>query len=84
MRNSEKPVIGQYWEISNGKDSLNALIIEKDPYIAQFFDPTARNDVYKLNGLKFEVLPEDFVRKMEEPRLIPVGRSRVNYVFLTY
>ena len=38
-----------------GNDSLNALIIEKDPYIVQFFDPTARNDVYKLNDLKFEV-----------------------------
>ena len=37
--------------------------------------------IYKLNDLKFEVLPEDFVRKMENPGLIPVGRSRVNYVF---
>ena len=37
--------------------------------------------IYKLNDLKFEVLPEDFVRKLEKPRLIPVGRSRVNYVF---
>ena len=62
------------------KNSLNALIIEKDPYIAQFFDPTARNDVYKLSDLKFEVLLEDFVRKLEELRLIPAGRSRVNYV----
>ena len=75
MRNSEKPEVGQYWEISNDSDFLNALIIEKDPYIVQFFNPTARNDVYKLNDLKFKVLPEDFVRKLEEPRLIPVGRS---------
>ena len=37
--------------------------------------------IYKLNDLKFEVLPDDFVRKMENPGLIPVGRSRVNYVF---
>ena len=75
MRNSEKPEVGQYWEISNDSDFLNALIIEKDPYIVQFFNPTARNDVYKLNDLKFKVLPEDLVRKLEEPRLIPVGRS---------
>ena len=81
VRNSAKPGIGQYWEISNGNDSLNALIIEKDPYIVQFFDLTGRNDVYKLNDLKFEVLPEDFVRKLEERRLIPVGRSRVSHVF---
>ena len=81
MRNSEMPEIGQYWEISNGNDSFNALITEKDPYIAQIFDSTARNDVYKLKELKFEVLPEDFVRKLDEPRLILVGRSRVNYVF---
>ena len=51
------------------------LIIEKDPYIVEFFDPAATNDVYKLNDLKFEVFPEDFVRKLEEPLLIPVGRS---------
>ena len=81
MRNSEKPEIGQYYEISNSKNSLNTLIIEKDPYIVQFFDPGARNDIYKLNGLKFEVLPKDFVRKLEKPRLIPVGRGRVNCVF---
>ena len=37
--------------------------------------------IYKLNDLKFEMLPEDFARKLEEPRLIPVARSRVNYVF---
>ena len=75
------PEIGQYWEISNGNDSFNALITEKDPYIVQFSDSTVRNDVYKLKELKFEVLPEDFVRKLDEPRLILVGRSRVNYVF---
>ena len=81
MRNSEKPEIGQYYEISNSKNSLNTLIIEKDPYIVQFFDPAGRNDIYKLNGLKFEVLPKDFVRKLEKPRLIPVRRGRVNCVF---
>ena len=38
--------------------------------------------IHKLNDLKFEVSLEDFVRKLEEPaRLIPVERSRVNYVF---
>ena len=57
----DQPEIDQNWEISNGNDFLNALITEKDPYIVQFFDPTARNDVYKLNDLKFEVLPEDSV-----------------------
>ena len=30
---------------------------------------------------KFEVLPEDFVRKVKDPQLVAVGRSRVNYVF---
>ena len=58
MSNNEKSVIGQYLEISNGSDCLNALIIEKDPCIVQIFNPTARNDAYKLNGLKFEMLPE--------------------------
>ena len=30
---------------------------------------------------KFEVLPEDFVRKVKDPQLVAVGRSRVNYIF---
>ena len=37
--------------------------------------------IYKLNDLEFKVLPEDFVRKLEEPQLIPVPKSCVNYVF---
>ena len=37
--------------------------------------------VYEPNDIKFKVLPEDFVRKLEEPRLIPVGKSGVNYSF---
>ena len=57
MRNSEKPEIGQCWEINNGNDSLNALIIDKDPDIVQFFDPFARNEFHKLNDVEFEVLP---------------------------
>ena len=36
---------------------------------------------YRLNDLKFEVLDEEFVLKIEEPQLIPVCRNRVNYVF---
>ena len=28
---SEKPDVGQYWEISNGKDSIYPYIIVKDP-----------------------------------------------------
>ena len=79
MRNGKKPEIGQYWEISNGNDSLNALIIEKDFYIVQLFDPTTRNDVYKLNDIKFDMLPEDVFRKLEEPRLIPAKKSSELY-----
>ena len=59
MRNSEKSEIGQYWIITNGNDFLNALTAEADPYIV-VFDPTARNDVYKLDEIKLELLPEDF------------------------
>ena len=49
--------------------------------MVQFFEPTVRSDVYRPNDLKFELLKEDFVREMEEPELIPVGRSRANYYF---
>ena len=66
---------------SKGNDSLNVLIIDKDLYSVQFFDLIAKNGVYKLKDLKFEVVLEELVRKLEESRLIPVGRFRVNYVF---
>ena len=78
---SEDPDIGQYWEISNGKDSIYAQVVEKDPFMVQFFEPNSIGDAYRLNDLKFEVLHEDFVRKVQEPQLIAVGRSRVNYIF---
>ena len=77
--NSEDSDIGQYWEISNGKDSIYAQV-EKDSFMVQFFEPNSIGDAYRLNDLKFEVLHEDFVRKVQEPQLIAVGRSRVNYI----
>ena len=80
-RSSEDPDIGQYWEISNGKDSIYAQVVEKDPFMVQFFEPNAIGDTYRLNDLKFEILHEDFVRKVPDPQLIAVGRSRVNYIF---
>ena len=50
--------------------------------MVQFFElNTSRSDAYRLNDVKFEVLPEDFVRKVKDPQLVAVGRSRVNYVF---
>ena len=78
---SEDPDIGQYWEISNGKDSIHAQVAEKDPFMVLFFEPNSIGDAYRLNDLKFEVLREDFVRKAQEAQLIAVGRSRVNYIF---
>ena len=39
---------------------------------------TSRKDAYRLNDAKFEVLPEDFVRKMKGPKLIAVGKNRAN------
>ena len=68
----EDPDIGQYWEISNGKDSIYAQVVEKDPFMVQFFEPNSIGDAYRLNDLKFEVLHEDFVRKVQEPQLIAI------------
>ena len=41
--------------------------------MVQFFEPNTSkpNDAYRLNDVKFEVLPEDLVRKVKDP----VGRS---------
>ena len=78
---NEEPDVDQYWEISNGKDSMYAQVIEKDPFMVKFFEPTSRRDTYRLNDLKFEILLEDFVKKVQEPQLVAVGRSRVNYIF---
>ena len=79
IENNENPEIKQYWEISTGKDSLHAYVVETDPFIVQFFEPnTSRSDAYWLNDVRFEVLPEDFVLKVKDPQLVVVGR---NYVF---
>ena len=49
IENNEKPEIYQYWEISNGKDSLYAYIAEPDSFMVQFFEPnTSRNDTYRM------------------------------------
>ena len=80
--NNEKLEINQYWGISNGKDSLYTYVIETDPFMVQFLEPnTSRSDAYRLNDVRFEVLPEDFVGKVKDPQLVAVGRSRVNHVF---
>ena len=39
---------------------------------------TSRKDAYRLNDAKFEVLPEDFVRKVKDPKLVAVGKNRAN------
>ena len=50
--------------------------------MVQFFElNTSRSDAYRLNDVKFEVLPEDFVRKVKDSQLVAIGRNRVNYVF---
>ena len=49
--------------------------------MVQFFEPNAIGDAYRLNDIKFEVLHEHFVQKVQEPQLITVCRSRVNYIF---
>ena len=64
------------WENIN-----SAQVVEKDPFMVQFFEPNLIDDAHRLNDLKFEVLHEDFVWKVQEPQLI--GRGRVNYIFQT-
>ena len=78
---SEDPDIGQYWKISNRKDLIYAQVVEKDHFMVQFFEPYSISEAYCLNDLKFEVLHEDFVQKVQEPQLIAAGRSPVNYFF---
>ena len=47
--------------------------------MVQLFEPnTSRSDAYQLNDIKFEVLSEDFLRKMKDSQLVAVGRSRVH------
>ena len=58
------------------------IISEKNTSQLQFFEPnTSRSDAYRLNDVKFGVLPEDFVRKVKDPQLVALARGRVDYVF---
>ena len=43
--------------------------------MVEFFELNSIGHAYCLNELQFEVLHEDFVRKVQEPELIAVGRS---------
>ena len=61
-------------------DSLYGIVIQTDPFMVQYFEPTSRGDAYKLNDIKFEVFSEDFVKKVEDPKVFAVGRSRVNFL----
>ena len=54
--------------------------MKKDPFMVHFFEPNSIGDAYRLNNLKFEVLHEDFIRKVQKLQLYVVGRSRVNYI----
>ena len=45
------------------------------------FSNTSRNDAQRLNEVKFELLPQDFVRKVKDPQLVAIERTRTNYVF---
>ena len=40
---------------------------------------TSRSDAYRLNDVKCELLPEDFVRKVKDPQLVVVGRKCRRY-----
>ena len=43
--------------------------------MVELFEQNVRGYSYRLNDLKFEILDEEFVLKIEEPQLIPAGRS---------
>ena len=74
IENNEKPEINQYWEVSNGKDSLYAYVVGADPFMVQFFEQnTSRSDAYRLNDVKFEVVSLRFYSKGERST---VGCSR--------
>ena len=82
IKNNEKQEINQQWEISNGKDSLYAYVVETDRFMVQFFEPnSSRSDAYRFNNVEFELLPEYFVQKVKDTQLFEVERSLVSYVF---
>ena len=75
----EKLETGQYWENSSISASFRQLLWKKNSYMVQCFEAT--KNVYLLNdSLKFEVLLEGFVRRVER-QLIPVERKRACNLF---
>ena len=45
------------------------------------FSNTSRSDAQRLNEVKFELLLQDLVRKVKDPQLVAIERTRMNYVF---
>ena len=56
----ENPKLGQYWRVKNGQEFLYALIVDENPIVVQYFEPTVKGQYYSLNQRKFEVFNEDF------------------------
>ncbi len=75
------PQIGEYWEINNGTHTMLVTVVENDPILVCYFEPCSRTNAYRLNETKFEACLEDFVRKVPEPVIRPVGRNRLFYQF---
>ena len=73
------PKVGKYWIMQNGDERLYAVVAEDNPISVQYF--VLKSGSYRLCDERFEATMDDFISKVRDPDIIPVGRNRLYYHF---
>ena len=57
------------------------MIAAENPLGVKYFTPSIRGGLHSLNEIKYEVFFEDLDQKVDPPKQIRRGKSRVFYSF---
>ena len=90
------PTNGEFWLVRNGKENLYALVDEDDKvdHDDKIEDPSVdslveiavkffrkKKNYHIIDDTSFTISKDDFIRRVSEPNIIPVGRNRLYYLF---
>ena len=89
------PMNGEFWLVRHGKEKLYALVDNMghqedkddqngeddavDEITVKFFQK--KNNYHIIDDTKFTITKDDFISRVAEPSLLPIGKSRVYYLF---
>ena len=73
------PQVGDYRMMRLGKTNHLAVVTDSNPIMVKYFDKTSNR--YVLGDNKFEAAISDFLRKVQDPEIVLIGRNRLHYIF---